>query len=133
MEDKAGLRRIYRKSWPYDNLFGTLRHELDAAQRGTWNDLIDMAKLGRVRPGLISPGPGRCYKHEWLAAFFNIPLELLETTLTKLKATDRIIENSNGIEIMNWKKYQSEYDRQKPYRQAKQDDKGPAPEELLED
>jgi len=125
MENKAGLRKIYRKSWPYDNLFGTLRHELDSAQRGVWNDLIDLAKLGRVRPGLIAPNDKTAYKHEWLAAFFNIPLDLLNTTLKRLEETGRIIENGNGIEIVNWHLYQTEYDRQRPYRQKKSENDDP--------
>jgi len=135
MENKYGMRRIYRKSWPYDNLFGSLRHELDAAQRGVWNDLLDFAKLSRVRPGLIAPNDKQAYKHEWLAGFLNIPLELLENTLEALRATDRINENGSGIEILNWDKYQSEYDRQKPYREAKrrEKEKGEAPRGLLED
>lgn len=118
-EDKAGLRKIYRKSWPYDNLFGTLRHDMNAAQRGVWNDLIDMAKIGRVRPGLVSPGPGKAYSHNWLAAFLNIELEELESTLKICTDTERICENGNGIEIINWKKYQTDYDRQKPWREAR--------------
>jgi len=119
MENKYGMRRIYRKSWPYDNLFGTLRHELDSAQRGIWNDLLDFAKLSRVRPGLIAPKEKTAYKHEWIAAFLNVPIELFESTLEILKTTERISENGNGIEILNWNNYQSEYDRQKPYREAK--------------
>lgn len=119
MNNKIGLRRIYRKSWPYDNLFGTLRHELDSGQRGVWNDLLDFAKLSRVRPGLIAPKEKTAYKHEWLAAFLNVPLELFEDALKVLKSTDRIKEDGSGIEILNWEKYQTEYDRQKPYREAK--------------
>lgn len=116
MEDKTGLRKIYRKSWPYDNLFGTLRFDLDSAQRGIWNDLLDMAKLGRVMQGLVAPGQGCKYSHEWLAAFLNVPLELLNETIELLIKTERICENGSGIGIINWKKYQTEYDRQKPYR-----------------
>lgn len=119
MDNKAGLRRIYRKSWPYDNLFGTSRFDFDATQRGIWNDLLDMAKLSRVEPGLIAPGPGRAYAHEWLAAFLNVPLESLKSTLDVCKETERIAENGDGIKILNWAKYQSEYDRQKPYRERK--------------
>ncbi len=134
MDDrKAGLRRIYRKAWPYDNLFGTLRHELDAAERGVWNDLLDFAKLSRVKPGIIAPNEKSGYKHEWLAAFFNVPLELLKGTLVKLEETGRIKENGQGIHIINWVKYQSEYDRQKPYREERKTKKNPAPRKLLED
>ncbi len=119
MEEKSGLRRIYRKSWPYDNLFGSSRFELTAAQRGVWNDLLDFAKLSRVEPGLIAPAPNRSYTHSWLSEFFNIPLELLEESLKVLAETGRVEENGTGIRILNWHKYQSEYDRQKPYRDAK--------------
>ena len=117
--EKTGLRRIYRKSWPYDNLFGSMRHELSSAQRGIWNDLLDMAKISRVRPGLIAAGSGISYNHTWLAAFLNVSLDEFEETVDLLKKTERINENGNGIEIINWKKYQTEYDRQKPYRKGK--------------
>ena len=124
MEDKSGLRRIYRKSWCFDNLFGSLRHELNVGQRGMWNDLLDMAKLSRVRPGLISPAEGVGYSHQWLSDFLNIPFEFFEETLELLEKTGRISENHNGIEIINWWKYQSEYDRQKPYRDGKRTSPG---------
>ena len=120
-DEKIGLRRIYRKSWPFDNLFGTLRHELASGERGIWNDLLDMAKISRVRPGLIAAGKNTAYNHQWLANFLNVSIEELEITLKKLEKTERIIENGNGIEILNWARYQSEYERQKPYRQKEDD------------
>lgn len=118
MQDKDGLKRIYRKSWCYDNLFGSSRFEFTPSQRGIWNDLLDMAKLSRVRPGLIAPGADAKYPHPWLAEFLNLPLDLFEETLAMLIKTKRIQENGAGIEILNWKRYQTDYDRQKPYRQA---------------
>lgn len=121
-DNKAGLRRIYRKSWPYDNIYGTSRFDLTATNRGIWNDLLDLAKLSRIEPGLIAPGPGQAYPHQWLAGLLNISLGDLEETIELLKKTDRITENHDGIKITNWDKYQTEYDRQKPYRQAKKDD-----------
>ena len=119
MDEKSGLRKIYRKSWPYDNLFGSLRFETTPAQRAVWNDLLDFAKLSRVKPGIVAPAPDVAYNHVWLAQFFNVDLELLESTLDILKSTGRINENSHGIEIINWKKYQTDYERQKPYREGK--------------
>lgn len=133
LDKSQGLGKIYRKSWCYDNLFGSLRHELNAAQRGTWNDFLDMAKISRVKPGLIAASEGIAYRHEWLAAFLNIPLQDLEDTIAILIKTKRIKDNSNGIEIINWYKYQTEYDRQKPYRQKEKEEKGPAPAGLMED
>lgn len=118
MEGREGLNKIYRKSWPIDNLFGSSRFELTAAQRGIWNDLLDMAKISRVQPGLIAPAKGSAYSHEWLSNFLNITFEELDGALEVLKRTERISENGSGIEIINWKRYQPEYDRQKPYREA---------------
>jgi len=121
-ESKQGMRKIYRKSWPYDNLFGSTRFELTASQRGVWNDFLDWAKLSRVRPGMIAPNDKQAYPHAWMAQFLNIDLELLEETIKVLIKTGRIVENGSGIEILNWGKYQTEYDRQKPSREAKKKD-----------
>ncbi len=118
-DNKAGLRRIYRKSWPYDNLFGSSRFELTPADRGIWNDLIDLAKISRVRPGLIAAGTDSPYTHAWLGGLLNVTSDEFEHAHKVLTETKRIHENGAGIEILNWKKYQSEYDRQKPYRQKK--------------
>jgi hypothetical protein len=118
---KAGLRRIYRKSWPYDNIYGSSRFEFSATNRGIWNDLLDLAKLSRVEPGLIAPGPGQAYPHQWIAGLLNVPLEDLDQTIELLKKTNRISENHDGIRITNWTKYQTEYDRQKPWREAKKE------------
>lgn len=121
MEERSGLRRIYRKSWPYDNLFGTLRFELSSGNRGIWNDFLDFAKISRVKPGVIAAGTNTPYSHAWLSQFLNVPLELLDETIKVLIRTDRIKENSHGIEILNWGKYQTDYDRQKPYRDRKRE------------
>jgi len=60
------------------------------------------------------------FPHNWIAGTLNVSIELLEETLLKCKKSGRIYENNDGIKILNWGKYQSEYDRQKPYRQQKQ-------------
>ena len=45
---------------------------------------------------------------------------LLKKALKQLQNTGRISINDAGvITIINWKKYQSEYERQKPYRNQK--------------
>lgn len=124
-DKKFGLRKIYRKSWPYDNLFGSLRFETTSGQRGIWNDLLDMAKLSRVEPGLISPAPGQAYPHAWLAEFLNVPLKLLNETIELLVKTDRIEENHTGIRIINWHKYQTDADRQKAWRDSKREELTP--------
>lgn len=99
--------------------FGSAKFEMNPAQWGIWNYLLDFAKLSRVEPGLIAPNKGQAYSHEWIAAFLNIDLGLFNSTIKLLIDTKRIEENGSGIRIINWKKYQPEYERQKPYRDKK--------------
>lgn len=44
---------------------------------------------------------------------------LLESTITKCKEMECLAENGSGLQIVNWKSYQDEYTRQKPYREKK--------------
>jgi hypothetical protein len=71
-----------------------------------------------VIPGQICDKDQRAYPHSFIANRLNISLELLERTLTKCFEEGRLEENDRGIVITNWHAYQSEYQRQKPYRQA---------------
>ncbi len=96
-------------------LNGSVRYQLEPAERATWVDLLCFAGLGN-EPGIISDNDNRPYPHSFLANRFNIPLELLESTLKKCQAEGRIKEDKAGIHITNWKEYQSDYQRQKPYR-----------------
>ena len=96
-------------------LNGSVRYQLEPEERATWVDLLCFAGLG-VEPGTISDSDLRPYPHSFLANRFNIPLELLENTLTKCIQEGRISEDDNGIHIDNWSAYQSEYQRQKAYR-----------------
>lgn len=109
---------LWRKSWSFQNIYGTSRFEFSQPVRGVWNDLLDLAKLSRVPDGVIAPGLKQSYPHAYLASLLNTPLDEFERALEVLKATGRISENHNGIKIIKWKEYQfTEYDRQKPYRQ----------------
>ena len=96
-------------------LRGSIRLELDTAERGIWYDLLLFAGACR-KPGQISANPVMPYPHDFIAGTLKIPLEFFEATLIKLEEQGRIHENETGIHIVNWDKYQSEYQRQKPYR-----------------
>jgi len=61
----------------------------------------------------------RPYPHDHIAREINTRLELFESTLAKCINEGRITEDGQGIKITNWVKYQSEYERQKPYRQRR--------------
>jgi len=97
-------------------LNGSVRYQLEPAERATWVDFLIFAALGPT-PGIISDNDLRPYPHSFIANRFNIPLELFETTLEKCQAEGRITEDEHGIHITHWTEYQSEYERQKPYRQ----------------
>ncbi len=96
-------------------LNGSVRYQLEPAERSVWIDLLCFAGLGVV-PGSIGDSDRRPYPHSFLANRFNIPLDLLENTIIKCIDEGRIKEDSHGIHIQNWSSYQSEYQRQKKSR-----------------
>lgn len=109
-------RRAWVKMFVEESLGGTIRFEMTAAQRGVWYDLIMLSARCRT-PGIISANENQPYPHRYIAGVLNIDEALLEETLEICKEKERIAENEHGIVILNWDKYQSEYQRQKPYRQ----------------
>lgn len=115
---RGEYRRPWLKLWAVESLEGSIRYQLDAAERGTWYDMLVLARICG-QEGLIADRDGRPYPHNFLANRLNISLELFETTLKKCKVEGRVSENEHGISITNWKKYQSEYERQKPYRKTR--------------
>lgn len=118
-----GWRRPWVKFWVNECLDGTVREELTAEERGVWYDLILISARGRT-PGVISANESQSMSRNRLAGILNIPLELLERTLKKAVEQKRIKVDNNGlIHIMNWDKYQSEYQRQKKYRKKALHDK----------
>lgn len=119
---RFGWRRTYIKLYPIDCLEGSIRYQLEADERGVWYDLLNFSALSATA-GIISDKDGRPYPHSFIANRLNITLELLERTLTKCEQEGRIRENEVGIHIVNWAAYQSEYERQKPYRDAKKSGK----------
>ena len=92
-------------------LNGSVRYQLEPAERATWIDLLCFSGLGVV-PGTISDSDRRPYPHSFLANRFNISIKLLETTLLKCIDEGRLTEDEQGIHITNWASYQSEYQRQ---------------------
>ena len=110
------MARRWIKLWVQESLTGTVRFDFTPAERCVWYDLLILAGNCRLE-GIIAAGPGMPYPHNWIAGTLNVPPELLEVTLEKCQQTERIEENGDGIRIVNWAKYQSEYERQKPYRQ----------------
>jgi hypothetical protein len=114
------------KLWPDEWLNGTLRFTLDHKKRAVWADVLCLAGRSRI-PGVICAGEenGKLigYPPEHLAGITLVTPEEFLQILSIFEAQGRVnIERENGriiIHLTNWKKYQSDYYRQKPYRQVK--------------
>lgn len=106
--------RLFVREW----LYGTIRFDFEPDERGVFADLLAMGAVMRTK-GLISAGKGMPFPRRWIAGTLNISEELLERVIQKGIEVDRLSEDGDGIRILNWKKYQSEYDRQKYYRDKK--------------
>ena len=115
--NRGDSKRAWVKLHINGMLNGSVRYQLEPAERATWVDLLCFAGLGAV-PGVISDNDQRPYPHGFLANRFNIPLELLEITLKKCIEEGRLTEDEQGIHISNWSDYQSEYQRQQKSRQS---------------
>ena len=114
-------RRTWVKMWVIDCLEGSIRWQLNPAERSVWYDLILFSALCR-RPGIISDKDGRPYPNEFIANRLNIPITLFKETLKKCQEEGRIHEDSDGVHIVNWDRYQSEYQRQKKYRRLQEEE-----------
>jgi len=118
--------------WTQETVFGSTFQELDCAERGIWFSLLAMAGLP-PRDGIVELRKYVPYGIDILADFINCTPEMLRSTLEKLQAVNKIELHEGFIHIRNWNQYQteyeryrkgrrkhlSEYERQKPYRQAK--------------
>ena len=99
-------RRQWIKLWTAESLRGSIRFDLTPAERGVWYDLLALAGESRT-PGIIQATEGVAYPRPWLAQTLNIPLELLDQTLDKLKKTERVELNGDCIHISNFEYYQA--------------------------
>ena len=106
--------KVYGDKW----LEGTLREETPEF-RGIWIDLLSLVcSSPNSDTGQVTLKNGIGYTDEQIATIFNIPLDAWERAKKRLIQTDRIqVSLKNTITITNWSKYQSDYQRQKPYRQ----------------
>ena len=114
-------RRTWVKLFCYERLHGSVSSQLEPDERSVWDELICLAGLCGL-DGLIADHDRRPFPHSYIAHELHISEELLERTLAKCEEEGRIKEDEHGIHLTNWATYQSEYERQKPYRQKKEQD-----------
>jgi hypothetical protein len=89
--------------WGDKWLFGSMRIEFDAAERGIWWDLMALAMKddGYIRANEDTP-----YLSQQLAGMLIIPEELLTKTIEKFVSTGKYTCLKNGtLKITNWEKY----------------------------
>jgi hypothetical protein len=140
-ENKIG-RRKWVKLWVDEWLEGTTRFEMNDSQRAFWIDLLAMAGRSRV-PGVVFAGMAGDRAIGYPLKKFEILLssstDILQTfelfvRMQKIKMDVEIGPPTlYTIHILNWEKFQSEYHRQKKYRQkgqAKPSESAPPPKEL---
>ena len=107
---------VLRKQW----LTSSINYRMELDEIAVFSKLIVMADEFGPVPGLISDNDCRPMPHEYLAHQACCPIGVFEATLEKGKEDNSIFENSHGIFLTHFDDYQfTEYDRQKPYRQAK--------------
>jgi hypothetical protein len=107
--------RRWVKLYCYEMLHGSVSYQLSEAEQSVWVKLLCFAGLCG-NEGLISDHDLRPFPHSFIVHEIHADTEIFESTLKKCKAEGRISEDGQGIKITNWAKYQSEYERQRPYR-----------------
>lgn len=119
-------KRSWVKLWVNEWLDGTTRFEMTDSQRAFWIDLLALAGRSRF-PGLICAGKVRdAYIGYPINKFQALMAEALDIdkTFALFESTGKIKVTVTSespvklvmIELVNWERYQSEYQRQKKYR-----------------
>ena len=120
---EAKNRAAPKRDWAKFNisfLDSSINYRMELSEQAVFVKIILMSvKYGPV-PGLVSDNDCRAMPHDFLAHEAHCPIEQFESALKKAVEDDSVFENGHGIFLTHFDDYQfTEYDRQKPYRQAK--------------
>ena len=111
------MRRTWIKLWVDQLLRGESFMQLNEQQRFVWIGLLLLAG-DSAYPGCICLTEKIGYTDKQIAALLRTNKKLINETIKILEKQDKIqIADGSIIKITNWVKYQSDYQRQKPYRQ----------------
>ena len=111
------MRRNWIKLYVDQTLRGSCFEELLPEERFVWFGFLLLAGDNSIE-GKISVTNKMGYSIEQLADLLNCSVELIKRSIKKMIKNDKIkVNNKNVITIINWKKYQSEYQRQRDYRE----------------
>lgn len=113
---------LWRKSWSKLNIFGKngdgvcSKRLLLPEERSVLDDYLDLAEISVIR-GKVCIAKNIGYTPEQLGEILKTSVEIIKKSEEKLVEMGIInLTESRVIEIINWKKYQSEYERQLQYR-----------------
>ena len=125
-----------RRTWVKLECFGVLHGSINwlftLEEQAVFLKLIPMAASYCKTPGIISDNEGKPLPHGYLAQELHCPLEVLESVIKKGTQDHCIRETDEGLQLVNFDRYQfTEYDRQKPYRERKREQRqNLSPEEV---
>src|SRR3990170_1734067 len=109
-------RRTWIKLYIDQTLRGTCFSELDEAERFIWFGFLLLAGDSAF-PGVICATENIGFTDEQLADLLKTDPKLVKKAKKKMVKFKKVaVDNCNRIGIVNWQKYQSEYERQKIYR-----------------
>ena len=102
-------------------LRGSINYLLPLDGQAVWIKMVALSEVCGGRSGCIEDNNNNGLPHEYIAQELHCNIELFELVIKKMKGDGAVRINGTGaIELVNFNHYQfSEYDRQKPYRDAK--------------
>lgn len=102
-------------------LRGSINYLLPLEGQAIWMKMIAFSEVCGGRAGFIEDNSEQGLPHEYIAQELHCTQNLFEFVLEKMQKDGAIEVNGTGsIRLVNFDHYQfSEYDRQKPYREAK--------------
>ncbi len=113
------MRRNWIKLYVDQTLRGSCFCELLPDERFVWIGFLLLAGDNTIE-GKICITNKMGYTNEQLSELLKCEPELIDRAIKKMVKFDKIkVKKSNVISIVNWSKYQSEYQRQKQYRVTK--------------
>lgn len=122
-------RKRWIKMWTQESLYGSISRELAPDERWAWVGILLLAG-DSIEPGKVCAAPGVPWTDQQIADILQIPLTTWLAAKEKMLLHQKI-ENHNGIlSIVNWDKYQGEFDKaeymrdyMREYRQRKTNSK----------
>jgi len=127
-------RGIKKRTWVKLDCQGVLHGSINwlftLEEQAVFLKLIPMAAVYCKIPGTIADNEGNPLPEDFIAHELHCPLEVLRSVIKKGESDSCLKDTDEGLVLINFKEYQfTEYDRQKPYRQAKRK-KGLTTEEI---